>query len=242
MKNERQEKILKILGEKEFATVDYLANTLYVSMPTVRRDLTELAKSGLIRRSHGGAAIGDPRLALPFDFRTGSGRDVKLRMSRAAAALVSDGDTIFIDGSTSCMNIGEFLKDRQSITVVTNSAGLCARLLGHGFDIHCTGGKLIESSLCFAGSRAAAYAGQFMFDIMFFSSHAVSDAGIVTDYSQAENELRRYVMERSYKKVMLCDSSKFGKSSAYFTANMQSVDILITDAQPEFRCGELCIV
>lgn len=147
MKNERQEQILKILNEKEFATVNTLADTLYVSLPTVRRDLTELAKKGLIRRSHGGAAaVNDKRLAVPFDFRTGSGRDIKVRMSRAAAALVSDGDTVFIDGSTSCMQIAGFLKERCGITLVTNSAHLAGALCGTGFDIHCTGGRLIESS------------------------------------------------------------------------------------------------
>ena len=243
MKNERQEQILKILNEKEFATVNTLADTLYVSLPTVRRDLTELAKKGLIRRSHGGAAaVNDKRLAVPFDFRTGSGRDIKVRMSRAAAALVSDGDTVFIDGSTSCMQIAGFLKERCGITLVTNSAHLAGALCGTGFDIHCTGGRLIESSLSFVGSRAAQYAEDFHFDLMFFSSAAVSDSGIITDYSQPETELRRRVFRCADRKIMLCDSSKFQKSAAYFVLNAQELNLLITDTAPGFEQTKILVV
>lgn len=243
MKNERQEKIIEILNEKEYATVGYLADSLYASLPTIRRDLSELARRGLIQRSHGGAAIvNDRRLAVPFDFRTGSGREIKIRMSRAAAKLVSDGDTVFIDGSTSCMHIGDFLRNRKNLTVVTNSAVLPAKLADFGFDVHCTGGRLIESSLCFVGSRAIKYAGDFHFDIMFFSSSAVSETGIVTDYSQTETELRRAVFSGTDKKILLCDSSKFNKSAAFFVTRSSSVDLIITDKNPDFECAHKLIV
>ena len=88
-------------------------------------------------------------------------------MSRARR-LCQTGDTVFIDGSTSCMQIAGFLKERCGITLVTNSAHLAGALCGTGFDIHCTGGRLIESSLSFVGSRAAQYAEDFHFDLMFF--------------------------------------------------------------------------
>lgn len=243
MKNERQEQILRILSEREFATVGALADALYVSLPTVRRDLTELARRGLIRRSHGGAAaVNDKSLAVPFDFRTGSGRDIKTRMSRAAAGLVADGDTIFIDGSTSCMQIAGFLKERRKITLVTNSAHLAGTLGGFDFDVHCTGGRLIESSLSFVGSRAAQYTDDFHFDIMFFSSAALGDSGIVTDYSQPETELRRHVLQRADRKIMLCDSSKFQKSAAYFVINAPELDLLITDKAPGFQQAKILVV
>ena len=235
MKNERQDKILKILNEREFATVSFLADTLYSSLPTIRRDLAELARQGLIIRSHGGAAaVNDTRLAMPFDFRTGSGRDIKLRMSRAAAELIHDGDTVFIDGSTSCLHIADFLKEHASITVVTNSVLVPMKFTDYGFDIHCTGDRLLKSSLSYVGSRAVEYTRDFHFDCMFFSCATVSDSGIITDYSQQETELRRSVMTRSDKRVMLCDSSKFGKSSAFFVADAHDIDLIITDATPKF--------
>lgn len=236
MKNERQQKITEILKNRGWVTVKELSGLVYASEPTVRRDLAYLSNEGLVRRAHGGACgVSDSRCESPFGLRADNVSNVKMRMCRAAAALVHDGDTVFIDGSTSCLHIADYLDGSMRLTAVTNSVMLAGMLEGGGFDVYCTGGRLIKSSLSYAGARACEFAGDFRFDIMFFSARAIGDDGVITDYSLPETQLRRRVMQLSKTCVMLCDKSKFSRSSAYFTANASDIDILITDASDEFE-------
>lgn len=230
MKTERHHIILEILEKQQFVTVSGLADTLYVSLPTVRRDLAELERQGLIRRSHGGACVKGSGDDTPFDYRSGKVPRVKLNMSRAAAALIEDGDTVFIDGSTSCLHIADHLGELKSVTVVTNGVKLLSRLLRlDNVTVYSTGGELIKSSQSFAGVRAQLFITDFYFDKMFFSSSALDGQGNITDYSLPETQLRRAVFERTRKKIFLCDRSKHGISCGYFVANVRDIDIAVSD-------------
>ena len=240
MKEQRQDSILKMIEKTEFVTVGEIASALYVSLPTVRRDLAELEKRGLITRSHGGAAKSKNEQT-PFDFRTGAKQDVKRRMCKAAASLIEEGQTIFIDGSTSCLHIADFIKDIKRLTVVTNGLTAMAMLSKLDIDCYLTGGKLIKRSLCFTGRRAEQFVSDFRFDMMFFSSSALNNDKSITDWSQPETELRRTIMERSEKKIFLCDSSKFSKSDTFFVETLDNVDIMITDRITDFEVESIIV-
>lgn len=229
MKSERHQKIIEMIENRNFVSVSDLANELYVSEPTVRRDLAFLESQGFIRRSHGGAT-GKSGNDTPFDYRTGKVPRVKLNMSRAAASLIQNGDTVFIDGSTSCRHIADHLEGLSDVTVVTNGAPIMSKLCQiPGITVYSTGGQLIKNSQSFAGMRAQLFVTDFYFDKMFFSSSAVDKSGNITDYSLPETQLRRSVFERTRKKVFLCDKSKYGIMCGYFVASLNDIDIVISD-------------
>ena len=213
MKSQRHQQIIEILEKQQFATVTQLADMLFVSLPTIRRDLALLEREGLIRRSHGGACAKGVGDATPFDYRSGKLPRVKLNMSHAAASLIEDGDTVFIDGSTSCLHIADNMGHLNNVTVVTNGVRLLEKLMRlDNITVYSTGGQLIKSSQSFAGMRAQLFVTDFYFDKMFFSSSALDEKGNITDYSLAETQLRRSVFERSRKKIFLCDKSKYGNA------------------------------
>lgn len=230
MKSERYQKIVEIIENRKFVSVSDLARELYVSEPTVRRDLASLEADGLIRRSHGGATTkqGDDT---PFNYREGKVPRVKLNMSRAAASLIENGDTVFIDGSTSCRHIADHIDGLESVTVVTNGAPIMSKLSQlTNVTVYSTGGQLIKNSQSFAGMRAQLFVTDFYFDKMFFSSSALDKSGNITDYSLPETQLRRSVFERARKKIFLCDKSKLGMSCGYFVASLRDIDTVVSDA------------
>ncbi len=229
MKSERHQKILEIIEKKQFVSVSDLADELFVSEPTVRRDLAFLEADGLIRRSHGGAAS-KQGTDTPFTYREGKVPRVKLNMSRAAASLIEDGDTVFIDGSTSCRHIADHLEGLSGVTVVTNGVPIMAKLSQlSDITVYSTGGQLIKNSQSYAGVRAQLFVTDFYFDKMFFSSSALDSAGNITDYSLPETQLRRSVFERARKKIFLCDSSKLDTSCGYFVASLRDIDTVVSD-------------
>ena len=230
MKSERQENILEILKEKRFATVEFLAKTLYSSAPTIRRDLNEMEEKLLVKRSHGGAMIADTENShVPIDFRNRKNIYEKMTICKKAAQLVKENSIIFIDGSTTTLHLADCIPQDKNITVVTNSLLICARLCERSITTHCTGGVLVPSSKAFVGQRAENVIRDFCFDACFFSASALSYQGKITDYSDMETSLRKVMLENSKTKVFMCDHSKFNKTSHFNVTDLNTVDYLITD-------------
>ena len=119
---ERKEKILGILSSNEITTVDEIAEKLFISKPTVRRDLEKLSKSGLVNRTHGGATLikkyADDKI--PFSLREQEQNTAKGIMAKKAVEYIEDGYTIMIDGSTSAFAVIPLLSEFKNIIVITN--------------------------------------------------------------------------------------------------------------------------
>lgn len=231
LKEERIQKLLDILEEKEFCTVDYLSDHLNVSMPTIRRDLSELVNRNLIIRSHGGAMhIPREDVTSPVDFRKTTHYREKVSLARAALNFIPSNAVIFIDASTTAGSIAENLKGRQDLVIITNSLMTAAYLKNLGVRTYCLGGEVIGSSSAVGGALALETASNFNIDVMFFSAHGINDRGMIVDTSEKETELRAALLKNAATSVFLCDDSKFGKSAIFNIASLADVDYLITNA------------
>ncbi len=231
LKEARYEEIAKLLSRDKTMTVEQLAHALYVSPPTVRRDLNEMHKMGLAVRIHGGAmASDDNTLGIPVDFRNTIRSKEKQRLAKSAAELIKNGDVLFIDASTTALHIIDHLQKYENIRVITNSIQAAVHLRKHNIKTYCTGGILIEHSLAFGGSYAQEMIPQFNIDICFFSSYGINDKGWVVDYSELETEMRKVVFHHSAKRVFLCDQSKFLRNSVFNLIQLRDLDYIITDA------------
>lgn len=230
MKEERFEKILELLSDGNFVSVESLSRQLYVSMPTIRRDLTAMQKMGLVARSHGGVIRVTGLDAPPISFRLGVNSGEKLRLADEAAKFLQDDSVIFLDESTTTLHIIDHLQKYKNIRVITNSMSVLQNLYRYSIQAYCLGGELSRDTLSFYGRDAENMVRRFGIDIMFFSSSAVNRKGWIVDYSEGANSLRRCVLEQAEKKVFLCDKSKFGKHGAYTLAAVSEVDHLILNA------------
>lgn len=232
LKEERYERILELLDGNQYLSAQQLSRQLFVSLPTIRRDLAELQQRKQIVRSHGGAKkIHSEHIVAPLDFRKTVNATEKRALCRKAAELVQDNQILFIDASTTTLQMAHFLDEKKNITVITNGIALATLLVKKGIKTYCTGGEIFENSMAHFGSFAEDFIRRFNIDILFFSCHGVNEMGMLTDPSLPETQIRRVAIGQAKKTVFLCDKTKINLSTPYNLVPIQSLDCIITDAR-----------
>jgi len=243
LQKERRDRILEILGERRYATVPELAGTVYVSDATIRRDLKQLETEGLVNLSYGGVSITQSgRKSVPLPLRKAEHVAAKQRIARRAAELIRPHDTVFIDGSSTVMNLAGYLTEDMDLTVFTYCAAAASLLAGRGVTVYCVGGLYnYHNSVC-TGSFAEENFRRVTADIVFLSSQGLSvESGAVMDSSEEETRLRRVMMDQARRKVLLCDGSKFGCNYPFILAGLNDMDDFVSDAAlpGEFRVNRI---
>lgn len=241
MNKEREKKILEILMQKRRVTVKELAEKLYASEPSIRRDLSSLENQNLIKRVHGGALLDESALSknkIPFIIRELEQSDAKIIMAKKAIELVRDGDVIFLDASTSAYTLIPYLLSKRNITVVTNGARALTRLGEYGINAVSTGGDLVSSCMALVGENACRAVGQINANVAFFSCRGISEDGYLTDIAPAENHVRIAMIEHSERSYMLCASEKLGKKYFHNICRVSDITAVISDGElPDFAIG-----
>lgn len=229
---ERYEDIIKILKERNSASVHFLAEHLHVSEPTIRRDLVVLEQEKRIKRTFGGAVISDMSTTeIPLALRESENRQPKEIIAKKAIEHISDGKIIFIDASSTASKLLKYLPNFSNLTIITNSPKNSLKLAELRVRSFCTGGLLLENSIAYVGKQAEDFVRNFNADLFFFSSRGLSDTGVLSDSSIEESELRRVMMEHSRKKIFLCTSDKIGKSYMYNLCRLSAVDEVISEVE-----------
>ncbi len=225
---ERKNQLLKIISQTGYIEVEKLAQKMFTSASTVRRNLTELEKMGLVKRSYGKVSLASESLDVPMKLRFQKNHDKKRMIATKAAEYIKDGTIIFIDGSSTCLHLAPFLSQYKNLTVFTNGVEMCTLLADSGIAVYGIGGRLIPRSLAYAGEYAIRMIQTLKFDALFFSCSGICD-GVITDYSEAESHLRRELLMQSKEKYFLCDTSKVGKEFNYIVCKKTEVTEIITE-------------
>ncbi len=230
---DREEKIINILFQRDTLKTTELAKQLYISLPTLRRDLIKLEQKGIIRRSHGTVSLktNSADENIPLILRQQEHNTEKSDIAQKASAYIKNGYTIMLDGSTSACAIVPFLADFKNLIVITSSAKTSFILGEIGINNICTGGHMINKSLSYVGYDAERTTANYNADIMFFSCRGISSEGWITDNSIEENNLRQIMMKQSKKKILLCDSSKFNKTCLHNLCHIEELDDIISNAK-----------
>lgn len=230
LKSERMDSIMEILHNKKHATVDYLAKHVYASKVTIRRDLKKMEDLGLVIRSYGGVTLIDTdNKSVPLVLRERDRSSVKDKIARQAVAMIADGSTIIMDGSSTVLRIVSYLRDEQNITVITNSLRAATELCEKRIKVYCTGGMLVPEALVCVGDYSANMLQNMTADLMFFSSQGLSADGNICDFSENETHQRRLMLRHARKKYFLCDSTKLGKSFLFTVCNVSEIDGVLCD-------------
>ena len=231
MISERHRRILEALKTKPDSTVRELATLLCVSEPTVRRDFTELHRKGVITKIYGGAILnqGAADREIPFLLRENEKSTLKAEIGARAAELVRDGMVIMLDGSTSAYHLVPYLARRKDLIVITSGAKTAVALAEANIRTFCTGGIMLIHSFSYVGKQAEDFVRQLNADLLFFSCHGVTDTGEMTDPAIEEANLRKAMFDACKKKILLCDSSKFGKTCLYNMGHIRQVDGIISE-------------
>jgi len=234
LKNKRHTEIIEILTKQGFAGVTELGEKLFASQPTIRRDLAYLEKQGYVVRNHGGAVLANGKQNTPIPFRRGTRTKEKKSICRLAATLIKPDKLLFIDASTTAFFLSEYIDKSSNVTVVTNGLPLCSSLGEAGIRTFSTGGRVFHESEALIGSVAERTVAEYNADMMFFSASSFDYDGLISDYCEEENDLRRIMRNQSKTAVFMCDSGKFGTRSAFSFFYLSEIDYLVTDKELSF--------
>ena len=224
----RKKDIIDLLYEKNRVSVAELAKTLYVSEMTIRRDLNQLEKMGMLKRYRGGAVLALSEDGMPISRRFFVDESEKLSLSKKAEKFLDNNLTVYIDSSSTCHYIIPFIKKFHNTMIITNS--LNALQISSKLQIPCIliGGEYYEKDMCFVGAIAEQYAEQFNIDVAFFSSGGFSKDGIISDQDIEQGNIRKIIMKHSEKNIFIFDKNKLNKKYFYTVCSSSEADEIIT--------------
>ncbi len=230
---ERRSKIMSILYDKKSILVSEAAASFDVTEETIRRDLKELEKKGLLTRTYGGAVLAetDDRMTeAPLEIREGINIAGKNSIGKYAASMVNDGDTLFLDASTSSLYVAKHIKNKKNLTIITNAERIIIELANcKDMTLISTGGVLRSKSLSYVGRAAENTASNYYANKLFFSCKGFSPKSELTDSNEQESEIRKTMIRYSNQVIFLCDHTKFDKVGYVHTARLTDINTIITD-------------
>jgi DeoR/GlpR family transcriptional regulator of sugar metabolism len=209
-----------------------------VSEATIRRDLEELDGQGWVQRTHGGAVrIERAAKEPPMLQRIDEQRHEKQRIGMAAAALVNDGDTIFLGSGTTVLEIARYLPEGLNLTVITNSLSVVNELAERsGIEMIVIGGMLRQSELSMVGHIAEQAVREFRADRVFMGMRAIDARhGFTNDYLP-ETMTDRAILNIAPKVIVVADHNKFGKVSSVLVGPVTLAHMVITDKATPMEC------
>lgn len=228
----RFRRIMDILFEKGFASVDELVGDLSVSRMTVHRDLDELDSRGALRKVRGGATVGrTEQFESSWEYRTRIAVDKKIAIARRALDYVEPGSSLSIDSSSTVHELAKLLVAKTPLTVVTSSLPVLGELaVVPGVELHSVAGEYDPHFRAFMGTRAEQSIRQMRVDTAFISMAAI--AGTTVCHSQAKAiQLNRALFDIATTRILLVDSTKFGHSAIHVFSEISDWDLVITDAE-----------
>ncbi len=227
---ERYNQLIAMLGGEKFVTVRDMANKLFVSEATIRRDLTAIEKTGIIRRVHGGAIlVKQSNKDVSLYLRENVNAEAKNIIARKAMNIVKKDHVIILDASSTAYTLIPYLSPKDNLVIVTNGIKVAYELGKKHIKTLCTGGIMIDNSFSFIGHHAESLIESIQADLMFFSTRGISTAGIMSDTSIEETKLRQVMLKHSKRKILLCDSSKFGKEYFFTLGSLTEIDEMISE-------------
>lgn len=226
---ERLDRIRELLNANGKVLANGLAAQFSVSEDTIRRDLRELAKLGVCRRVYGGALLPTPDLGT-LAVRSTAQQDEKASLARAAASLVKDGQTIFIDaGSTNLAIAGALSRDKK-LTVVTNAPAIATALSDHPTcTIIVLGGLYDRTKGACLGAQTMREASQIFADMFILGACGVDTTAGVTALDAGEAEIKRMMVDQSSLLLIAATSDKLGTVAPFKIADASRIDHLIIE-------------
>ena len=233
-KCEREDEIMQLLTETEYATVDYLVRKINISASSIRRDLKNLEERGLVVRSYGGVKLASVTgKQIPFSLRSHENSLQKKQMARLAFEELNAGETVFLDGSSSAYFVAELLPSLSGVTVITNSIDVMRYLSEYDIKAYCTGGAISEDNRAvLVGGYTQSFLKMIHADVAIISVQAVNSAGEFFDCYSEEVAVRNIMLQNAKRRMILCDSSKWGKGSIFYQTSMTDVDLFISESDP----------
>lgn len=229
---EREEKIMEILKQKHTVGVNRLAEMVYCSGATIRRDLARMEKKGLVIRTFGAVTLNttSSNSETPFEVREKSSIAEKRYLAQKAASLLRDNSTIFIDSSSTLFYIVPFIKEFNNILIITNGLRIANEILNQTkHTVVMIGGTIQPNTNSVLGALAFdqikslhadfALISCFGFDIDFGLTEASADSAII----------KKIMVDNSSYIISVFDNTKFGQKAAFKSIDINKINAIVTN-------------
>jgi DeoR family transcriptional regulator, fructose operon transcriptional repressor len=231
---QRHNFIVSRIEKRGSAYVVDLAKDLNVSEMTIRRDLNELEKVGLLRRIHGGAVNARGRgFEPPLSLRMDENRESKALIGRYAADMVAEGDSVALDIGSTTYEIAVNLQSTRNITLITPSIPIASRFFDRS-DVRLIlpGGIVRSGETSMIGDLARRNLEILYVDRLFLAVGGIDSKAGLTEYNLDDTSIKRIMIKNAMEIVVVADSTKFEKIAFAFIAQLDVINHLITNNEP----------
>lgn len=231
---ERRNKILETLQQEKRVVVSELSHCYGVSEETIRRDLEKLENDGLVIKSYGGAVLNERSIFdLPFNIRKNNQIIEKELIASQITEMIREGEAIMLDASSTSVYIANKLKDKEKLTVITNSVEIVVNLFDmHEWNVISTGGVSREKSFALVGPHTDSMIRNYHVDKAIISCKGLTIQGGFMDSDEQDSSAKRMMLQAAQERILAADSSKFGTVAFARIADWADITKVVTDKKP----------
>jgi DeoR/GlpR family transcriptional regulator of sugar metabolism len=228
--NPRLTHIERFIVQRQQVSVADVCEMFGISEATARRDLDQLASTGSIQRVHGGAIANNEAPPEPPVLQRSSWQhEEKLRIANLAGTLIDAGDTVFISSGTTTLAVAHVLRERNDLTIVTNSLPVMNVMAESGNTVIALGGMLRPSESSFIGHLAVQGLAELRISKIIFGVRGIDVVhGLTNDYLP-ETVTDRAILSAGRQVIVVADHTKLGRTAPAFVAPLSAMHTLVTD-------------
>lgn len=228
---QRRHYLAEVLITEGSVRVGTLAERFSVSTETIRKDLIELEKQGIVKKNHGRAVPTSHFLEIeqPFDKKNNENQKIKNKLAQAALALVPAGGVIVLDTGSTVYSLARLLALKKNLKIFTNSLNSAQILASSSNEVYLLGGKLRSTSMGAVGGWGVSEINSIRADLAFLGTDGFSGTTGPCTVSYEEAELKKAMVDCARVSVVVSDSSKFAIAGLFKFSEWRTLDHLVTD-------------
>jgi len=226
----RHTEIIQLARDQGRVLVDDLATHFNVTPQTIRKDLNDLCDQRMLTRIHGGALFPSGIENLEYEARRKIAADEKEAIGKAAAALIPDGASLFINIGTTTEAVSKALLDHDGLMVITNNINVANRMRVYpSMEVVIAGGVVRGSDGGVVGEAAVDFIKQFKVDYAVIGASALDQDGALLDFDFREVKVAQAIIANARHVILVSDATKFERTAPVRIGHMSQVDYFITD-------------
>ncbi len=229
----RDDRILALVRQQGFVSIEALAAHFGVTPQTIRRDINQLCEQDLLRRYHGGAGLPSSVENLAYQTRQVRHLEEKRRIARLVAAQVPDDASLFLGIGTSTEEVARALLGHRGLRVITNNLHVVNLLSQHEtFQVILAGGLVSGREQGVVGEATVEFIARFKVDFGIIAVGGIDEDGALLDFDPRDVQVSQAIIANSRQRFVVADHSKFGRNAMARVGNLTDMDALFTDAAP----------
>lgn len=237
----RQDEIVFFARVDGRVLVDDLAVKFGVTPQTIRKDLNDLSDAGILTRIHGGAVFPTGNENVQYEARRAMASLEKQAIGAAAARLIPNKSSLFVNIGTTTEAVGEALAGHEQLMVITNNINVANRLrIVSGMEVVIVGGVVRGTDGGIVGEAAVDFIKQFKVDFAVIGVSAIDEDGALLDFDFREVKVAQAIISNARHVILVSDSTKFERTAPVRIGHLSQVHSFITDRCPVEKIREIC--